>query len=445
MAKIVITYGTFDLFHIGHLNILKRAKEFGDHLIVGVTSEIYDRSRGKLNVVQDLETRLNAIKKLDFVDKVIVETHKNQKIEDIKHYKVDRFVIGDDWIGKFDYLKDFCEVIYLPRTKDISSTQLRKSIDSIKLGIIGTGRIAHRFATECSFVEGIEVHSVYSRDMKNVKSFIQNHDILYGFDNLDSFLKSDIDAVYIASPHENHYEQSKKVLHNKKHLLCEKPITLKVKEVEELVELALENNLILLEAVKTAFLPAFNKLLDEIKSGIIGDVIEVKATFTKLIEDRTLREWQSPFGGATNELSTYPLLLATKLLGDVEDIVFYTQKDNNVDLSNTIICKHKDNKVSISTVGIGMKSEGEAVISGTKGYIVIPAPWWLTREFKIKFEDIHKEYNFNYEFEGDGLRYEISEFKSLINRKNLISNMYSHNDMLKINKIIAKFNEKDFK
>jgi glycerol-3-phosphate cytidylyltransferase len=439
--KKVITYGTFDLFHIGHLNILKRAKEFGDYFIVGVTSEGYDRSRGKLNVIQDLETRVKAIKELDFVDEVIVETHKNQKQEDIKKYNIDKFIIGDDWVGKFDYLNEFCEVVYLPRTEGISSTQLRKKIKVIQLGVIGTGRIAERFAKECLDVPGIEIHSVFSRNMDNVQNFIVENNILYGFDNLTDFLNSDIEAVYIASPHEFHYEQSKKALYAGKHVLCEKPATLNLKELEELLSIAKSENLIFLEAVKTAFLPAFNKILDEIKTGVIGDIQEVRATFTKLINDKSVREWQSIYGGATNELSTYPLLLAMKILGTPIDINYFDQKKGKVDSSNTIVCRHKNGTVSISTVGIGMKAEGSAVISGTKGYIYIPAPWWLTKEFIIKFEETNKSYNFNYEFIGDGLRYEISEFASMIQRKKIISSLLSSIDMININKVLSLYNE----
>ena len=102
--KTVITYGTFDLFHEGHYNILKRAKEQGDYLIVGVTSENYDKSRGKLNVQQSLVDRIENVKKSGFADKIIVEEYFGQKIEDIKKYNVDTFVIGSDWEGKFDYL-----------------------------------------------------------------------------------------------------------------------------------------------------------------------------------------------------------------------------------------------------------------------------------------------------------------------------------------------------
>ena len=122
--KKVITYGTFDLFHQGHYNILKRAKELGDYLIVGVTGESYDMERGKLSVRDSLVTRIENVKKTGFVDKVIIEEYLGQKIHDVIEYDVDVLVIGSDWKGKFDHLRKYCDVVYLERTKNISSTLL---------------------------------------------------------------------------------------------------------------------------------------------------------------------------------------------------------------------------------------------------------------------------------------------------------------------------------
>lgn len=121
----VITYGTFDLLHYGHINLLKRAKALGDYLIVGVTSPEFDVTRGKLNVHDDLNARIKHVKALGIADEIIVETHAGQKIEDIQKYNIDIFTVGSDWEGKMDYLKRYCKVVYLPRTEGISSTQLR--------------------------------------------------------------------------------------------------------------------------------------------------------------------------------------------------------------------------------------------------------------------------------------------------------------------------------
>ena len=154
----VITYGSFDLFHDGHYQLLKRAKELGDYLIVGVTTENFDRMRGKLNLVDPIKVRMDNVWNTGFADEIIVEDHEGQKIEDIQRYGIDIFTLGSDWVGRFDYLNEYCKVVYLPRTQGISSSELRDRKQRIvRLGIIGTGRIAPRFLKETSFVSGIEV------------------------------------------------------------------------------------------------------------------------------------------------------------------------------------------------------------------------------------------------------------------------------------------------
>ncbi len=145
----VITYGTFDLFHEGHYRLLKRAKALGDYLIVGVTTEAYDIARGKLNVIDDLMVRIENVRSTGFADEIIIEETSGQKFSDIKKYNIDIFTVGSDWTGGFDYLKDYCKVVYLERTKNISSTMLRETNKPIqRIGIIGTGRIADRFVPE---------------------------------------------------------------------------------------------------------------------------------------------------------------------------------------------------------------------------------------------------------------------------------------------------------
>ena len=129
----VITYGTFDLFHEGHYRLLQRAKALGDYLIVGVTTETYDRARGKLNVVDSLATRIENVKKTGFADEIITEETQGQKFNDIKKFHVDIFTVGSDWTGTFDYLKDYCQVIYLERTRNISSTMLREQKQQIQI------------------------------------------------------------------------------------------------------------------------------------------------------------------------------------------------------------------------------------------------------------------------------------------------------------------------
>jgi len=126
-TKTVITYGTFDMFHIGHLKLLQRAKELGDELIVAISTDEFNEQKGKKTLIA-YEQRSEIVANIQCVDKVIAENNWNQKTSDIELYGVDTFVMGNDWDGKFDNLKNQCEVVYLPRTENISSTQLKKSL-----------------------------------------------------------------------------------------------------------------------------------------------------------------------------------------------------------------------------------------------------------------------------------------------------------------------------
>lgn len=443
--KKVITYGTFDLFHEGHYNILKRAKELGDYLIVGITTENYDSTRGKLNVKDSVIERIENVKKSGLADEIIIEEFTGQKVQDILKHEVDIFAIGSDWIGKFDYLKEYCEVVYLERTKGISSTQLRNKENSIlKIGIVGSGRIANRFIPESKYVSGIEVEGVFSRNIDNAKSFCQQHDLAFYTDEYDYLLEK-VDSVYIATPHLSHYEYIKKALINGKHVLCEKPMVLNKNEAEDLFRIAEDNNVVLLEAIKTAFSPGFLRLISFAKSGIIGDIKCVEATFTKLEKENTREFDKNQAGGSVNELATYPLIAIVKLLGgDYKDIRYYSQmhRTNEVDIFTKIDIVYT-NAIATAKVGLGVKSEGELVISGTKGYIYVPAPWWKTEHFETRFEKSKHNRKYFYKFDGDGLRYEIAEFLRLINGSYLEGYKLRRKETIDIIDIIEKYNNKE--
>jgi len=440
--KTIITYGTYDMLHVGHMNLLERAKALGDYLIVGVTDENYDRSRGKLNVSQSTKKRMKAIEALDFVDKVILETHKNQKAEDMVKYDVDIFAIGDDWVGAFDYLNEYTHVEYLARTEGISSTKLRKeTFDIIKLGIVGLGRDTEQLIDELNYVSNMKVNRIYDEDFLAVKSFTRDNEIIkYGHDNYEDFLDSSIQAVYIDTSVGKHYSLIKQALLAGKHILCENPLAVEKEELKELLSIAKQENKILLTALRTAFLPAFNQLLKELKNGTIGEIKEVRATRTTLYKEKNYSD-EFIAQGATNLLSAYPSLLVTKVLGKRKEIHFYDQVEQGYDISNLIISRHKNGMLGVSRVASGAKSEGDAVISGTKGYVYIPAPWWLTKTFDFRFEDSTKSVTYSYEFEGCGLRYMLAEFSSLIQRGKRKSKMLTPSDMVSINRVLLDYNE----
>lgn len=292
VMKTVITYGTYDLLHQGHINLLKRAKELGDYLIVGVTNDNFDRDRGKLNVRNNVLERVEAVKATGYADKIIIEDYVGQKIDDIQKYDVDIFAIGSDWEGKFDYLNEYCQVVYLPRTQGISSTKLRnENQEIVNVGIIGCGRIAQRFPVEASVVSGINVCAAYDFNKDAVVSMSKDNESVWAYADLEKFYDA-VDAVYIATPHLSHYEYIKKSLEAGKHVLCETPMVLSRDQAAELYLLAEKNGVILMEANKTAHCPAFNHLMVMIKSGLIGEIVDIEASCSQLL-DKTGREFDA--------------------------------------------------------------------------------------------------------------------------------------------------------
>ena len=387
--KKVITYGTYDLLHQGHINLLRRAKELGDYLIVGVTSDSFDRGRGKLNVRNNVLERVEAVKATGFADEVIIEDYLGQKIDDIQKYDVDIFAIGSDWEGKFDYLNEYCKVVYLPRTEGISSTMLRaESQDTYRIGVIGCGRIANRFVPETKVVNGGEVVAVLNPNQSEAEAFAQKHHV-EAYTNFDPFVQK-VDVVYVASPHLSHYDYVKRALLADKHVLCEIPFVLSKEQALELYFLAEERNLVLLEASKTAFCPAFGHIVTLVKSGIIGDVVDVKASLSKMVPPPTRELDADQAGGAMTEHAPLTLLAIIKLLGiDWHDMNFHSRMENGVDIYTKGVINYPHATASF-TLGIGVKTEGNLVISGTKGYIYVPAPWWLTDFFEVRYEDQSK-------------------------------------------------------
>ena len=438
----VITYGTYDLLHQGHINLLRRAKELGDYLIVGVTSDSFDRGRGKLNVRNNVLERVEAVKATGYADEIIIEDYLGQKIDDIQKYDVDIFAIGSDWEGKFDYLSEYCKVVYLPRTQGVSSTMLRaESQDVYRVGIVGSGRIANRFIPEANVVSGVEVTSVYNPNKESVDAFANKHNLKAYSENYQQFL-ADVDAVYVASPHLTHYQYTKEALEAGKHVLCEIPFTLSASQAKELYDYADAHNLVLLEASKTAYCPAFCHITTLVKSGVIGDVVDVKASLSKMVQAPTRELDASQAGGAMNEHSPLTLMSIIKILGkDYTQVDFYSKMENEVDVYTKInICY--PHATASATLGIGVKTEGNLIISGTKGYIYVPAPWWLTDYFEIRYEDQTKNKKFFYSYDGEGLRYEIQEFISMIANKRKSCYKLRRRESITIAEIIENYNLK---
>ena len=439
----VITYGTYDLIHKGHIRLLERAKALGDYLIVGVTADSFDRERGKINVQQTLIERIEAVRATGLADEIIVEEYEGQKIDDIKRLGIDIFTVGSDWEGHFDYLKEFCKVVYLERTQGISSSEIRAEKRDMRIGLIGESPILNKIEHESHYVNGLSISGVYSRDTTYFSSELKK---LTTYNSIDDLLENS-DGVYIISSPKHHYDDIKSALSKGKHVLCESPITICEDQLTELYTIAENNKCILMDSLKTAYSLAYYRLCLLAKSGIIGKIVSIDATCTSLYNVEIDNEcilsniWNSICAwGPTALLPVFQLLgtdyssktIATHLLREDLDYDTFTKI--------SFIYPHA---VASIKVGQGVKSEGELIISGTKGYIYVPAPWWKTDYFEVRYENPADNKRHFYPLEGEGLRYELVSFLKSISSGNKYSYIDKNISKAIVNTIQDFYERKD--
>ena len=289
----------------------------------------------------------------------------------------------------------------------------------VNVGIIGTGRIASRFLEESRYVSGINVSAIYNPHLESVLWFAKNNNIdidgpVILTDDSEAFFDA-VDAVYIAAPHEMHTEYIRIALNKGKHVLCEKPMGLNKSDIQQMLSVADDKKLVCMEAIKTAYCAGFERILDIVKSGVIGKVRDVEAAFSK-IGAAAGREMWGRSGGSFTELASYCLLPVMKLLGtDVKDIHTYSvESPLGTDSYTKMMITYEDGVATIKT-GLGVKTEGELIVAGDDGYIRVPSPWWLTKRIEVHHENPNQVEVYEEEFAGGGLRYEIEAFVQCIN------------------------------
>lgn len=437
----VITYGTYDLLHYGHIRLLERAKALGDYLIVGVTADGFDQARGKINVQQSLMERIEAVKATGLADEIVVEEYEGQKIDDIRRLGVDIFTVGSDWVGHFDYLNEYCKVVYLDRTQGVSSSEIRAEKRVLRIGLIGESAILNKFASECHYVNGVTITGVCSLNDEDLSDELKGLPLVTDrFEDLFEIC----DSVYIASHPSKHYKQIKAFLLSGKHVLCESPVAISVKEYQELLQLAHENKLQLVDSLKTAYSTAYNRMLLLVKSGVIGEIKSVDTVCTSLSDlernegKPTIHTWNSICAwGPTAMLPIFQLLGTEYISKQIISHLIAPDFD-----SFTKVAFIYPHAVASLKVGKGVKSEGELIISGTKGYIYVPAPWWKTDYFEVRYENPANNRRYFYQLDGEGIRYEIVSFIKMIQTGKKISYI---NDACseKIVKIIEDFYNND--
>lgn len=416
----VITYGTYDLLHYGHIRLLERAKELGDYLIVGVTADDFDKTRGKINVQQSLMERIEAVRATGLADEIIVEEYEGQKIYDIQRYGVDIFTVGSDWKGKFDYLNAYCKVVYLDRTEGVSSSEIRAEKRKIFIGTIGNKGLCDKFIKEVSYVNGVEYKECDEEYLG-------------------------VDAVYIATLPEKHYSDVKRALEKGKHVICESPIAMNTIQCKELIEYAENNSLILVDGIKTAYSTAYSRLLVLAKSGHIGEILSIDSVCTsnRVTGITDLKNEQNSIcaWGPTALLPIFQL--AGVEYNDMQIVTKLFDKKANFDAFTKISFEY-DKMVATAKVAKAAKSEGELIITGTKGYIYVPAPWWKTEYFEIRYENQNENKKYFYQLDGEGIRYEIVAFARAVENKK--RGYYLKDDIsLNIATVIERFSKRKYK
>ena len=434
----VITYGTYDLFHMGHARLLERAKKLGDYLIVGVTSDDFDRARGKINVQQTLDERIAAVRESGFADKIIVEEYEGQKIDDIKKYGIDIFTVGSDWEGKFDYLNEFCKVVYLDRTEGISSSDIRTKKRKMTMGIVGdSASYLNKFQGEDKYVNGMNITGIYTSNIENMNAEIKNLPCIAS--NYDELLEN-VDSIYLYVNTKDKYQLVKQALEKGKHVLCESPITTSVSKCKKLIDLAKEKNCILIDAIRTNYSLAYNRLLLLLKSGKIGDILSIDVKCTSL-KYSNLNEMNSLISWGANALLPVFQILGTKY-NSKKIVTKYLNKEKNDDYYTKIEILYK-NAIANITISKGAKTENDMIITGTKGYIYIPQPWWKTDYFEIRYEDIYNNKRYFYQLDGEGIRNELVSFTKSIQNNYKIDSI-DEDVSLAICEVIEDFeNKKD--
>lgn len=431
--KKVITYGTFDLFHKGHYNIIKRAKALGDYLIVGVTSESFDIERGKLNVRDSLIKRIENVRRTGLADEIIVEEYQGQKVNDIIKYNVDILVVGSDWRGKFDYLKNYCEVRYLERTKNISSTQIRGEGTTFNMGIVTDDVQDGGIVLESKYVSGLHVERVFSDNLQVAGEFCQEYELDSCWSDYDRFLEN-LDIVYIKSGQETRSDYIARALDAGKYVISDTPMTHSTERLKELFQKARDNHVILVERIMPVYLRAFNQLVWLLHSNLAGDVFGVKCAIS-----------QDDFEGGKSFSETVSCAICAilKLLGTkYEDVYTNAVTDKDGKFVYDVITMKYPNALATIEIGTTVDVENELVIIGSQGRVTIPEDWWNTGYFQaeLKGNDSLKRYCFN--FEGNGFRYLLQELMIMIRDKRTECTRFFYDESVILSDILAKINQK---
>ena len=311
--------------------------------------------------------------------------------------------------------------------------------EKIKWGIIGLGNIAHQFAKDLKLVEEAELVAVASRNLDKAQEFAKNYDCKNAYDSYDAIMNdTEVDILYIATPHNSHAALTIKALQSNKHVLCEKPIALNYNDALQMIQASKENNQFFMEAFWTRFNPSFREAFSKIKNGEIGEVKFINADFAftadKLGGEGNRKTDIELGGGALLDIGVYPLFLSYVLLGIPAEIlaksIFH---ESGADLQTSMILQY-DNAQAILHSNFVSKSNMTATINGTKGTINLNALWHEAQSYTLTVDNQKEEHPLP--TKGKGFTYEIEECHHCIKENRIESELWSHQNSLELIKIV---------
>ena len=306
-------------------------------------------------------------------------------------------------------------------------------------GILGAGRIAEKFCTALSSVEGATVYAVASRDIEKAKEYAKKFKAVVFYDNYDALMQDEnVDIIYIATPHAFHYEQTMACVKNGKHVLCEKPMALTYNQTAAMINAAKENKVFLMEGMWTASMPFIEKIKQLIDEDVIGKLQYVSADFGfKAPVDLEGRLYNKSLGGGSMmDVGIYPLFLATWLLGAPALVKALAKLSiTEVDEYINIVLQYPDGQSAHLLSSIQFNTAIEAEIIGTKGRIKIKTPWFKATDLEVYLADEEVQ-NFSMPHKSNGFDYEIREVMSCLDKGLLESEKMPHHLTLLISKIM---------
>ena len=432
--KKVITYGTFDMFHNGHLNILKRAKAYGDYLIVGVTGENYDLGRGKLSVHETLAERIKSVKETGLADQIIVEEYLGQKIADIRRYGVDVLVIGDDWRGKFDHLNAYCQVVYLPRTQGVSSAQIRHdTFGQYRIGVITDTADAAEISEESAAAACFSISGVYSDNASVAAKFSMKNRV--AAEPTLAGLLGGSDILFIHTSLEKRAAYIREALLQSIHVIAEAPFASTLKEQKELLKLADENGVLLAEDLAMPHIYIFNQLLWITRGGLIGPVRSVRAG---------IRDLGDPEYSAESLLSAVlcPVLkiLGTnirKISGDGSELKLEFVNPPAADGNEALGTAPE----AVAVVQIGEGADEALEITGDTGTIRAGRRWWRGDYFEIERPGKPDPERYCTNYDGSGLKYLLKDFGDALRTGNRRPVTLTEEESERLAEIVEVFNQ----